>query len=469
MIGGRLLLDRGYVVTMDADRRVFADGAVAIDDGRIVAVGDRADVLAGFPGLETIDAGGGLVLPGLIDSHHHPIFPALMSERRRMGRYPPVATNDVWSDGGDIAALMSWAAGPLGAPLSDEEAYVSALASLAMLLRSGVTCVIDGATAYANAVAQAALDLGVRCVVAQQCQDLVPDDAAPSLRRVQDADTLLAATEEAIDRWDGAGSGRIRVAASLFWPIGCSDELCRGMRQISDRRGVPVVTHVAALANEPEASRSYHGVTPFARLGNLGLLGPRLVCAHAGFPTDEEVVLLAREMVRIAHVPATSAFGVHGVISARAIPRYLAAGVVVGLGTDGTRPRATEYTLAAAASFHKDVSRDVSVLDAPTVLEMATIDGAIVAGWNDAIGSLQVGKRGDLIVVRRDGPEWQPDLEPVRAFVSGAGAGNVSTVVVDGRVLLRDGNIESVDEPWLRDRLASAADAVDRRAGDRVE
>jgi 5-methylthioadenosine/S-adenosylhomocysteine deaminase len=321
---------------------------------------------------------------------------------------------------------------------------------------------VDGGTAYLEAVARAAADIGIRATLVHQTQDLAPGDGG-SLGRVRDADELLAATEASVARWARRGEERIRVAAGLWWPIGCSDELCEGTRELAERAGIPVLTHVAALANEVARSREQHGRTPFDRLDDLGLLGPRLVCAHAGFPTDGELDRIAATQTRIAHVPATSTFGLHGIVSTGVMPRYLERGVVVGLGSDGTRPRVTEYTLAAAASFHKDVSRRGSTMDAPKVLEMATIDGARAAGCEAIAGSLEVGKRADIAVFDRGGIEWQPDAEPVRAFVEGAGAGNVRHVIVDGRPVIWDGILTTTDERELIGRLRSLASDLESR------
>jgi cytosine/adenosine deaminase-related metal-dependent hydrolase len=458
----RVVVDGGYVVTMDPARRVIPGGSIGIEDGRIAAVGTAEEVRVALPDAERINAVDGLVIPGLVDLHHHPIMPVFASGRDEMGLFPPVATNGMWSNGGDIEALLRWAIEPFGAPLTDDEAYVSALAAFASLARSGVTCVIDGGTAFVDAVAQAAIDIGIRAMVVCQSQDLAP--GASTLQRAVDPDRLLRSTEDAVARWTGAGDGRIRVAAGLWWPIGCSDELCEGIRDLAERAELPVLTHVAALANESAASHAFHGRTPFLRLDNLGLLGPSLVCAHAGFPTDDEIDRIAATATRIAHVPATSTFGLHGIVSAGTMPRYLDRDVVVGLGTDGSGPRITEYTLAAAASFHKDVTRMSSTLDAPTVLQMATLSGAIAVGWEDSIGSLEVGKRADVVVIDRRGIEWQPDVEPVRAFVEGAGAGNVSHVLVDGRAIVRGGVLATMDEAHLIERLRGASASLASRS-----
>lgn len=457
-----LLITHGYVVTMDPARRVLSDGAVAITGRDIVAVGPTDEVTAAHTATSVIDARGALVLPGLVDAHRHPVF-LLYSLSAERGNWPRTAQNGLFSHGGDIDALIRYCAAPFGAELTPDEAYTGALAEFAGLLRSGVTCFNDGAGGQPDAVAQAATDIGIRGIVARHSSDLTIRDGR--LERVADTDAILTASEETVARWHGTANDRLRAWHFVGYGISASDELWQGIKQLAAGQRVSIGVHVAAVPNEAEASVRFWGRRPLTRLRNLGLFGPNLVTIHNGFGNDEEIGWMAADGVKSVHCPGTSMRITHGIIAAGRIPRMTAAGVVVGLGTDSASAGDMQFQLAAASGVHKDVSLDQATLDAPQVLEMATIDGASVCLWEDQIGSLEAGKRADMAIVDRSGLHWEPDREPVRAFVQDGQASDVRTVLVDGRVLLEDGVLTTVDEERLIHDLRRAAAGLAARMG----
>lgn len=451
------IIAHGYVVTLDPQRRVIADGAVALRGNTIVAVGPSAEVLAEHSG-EVLDAGDGLILPGLIDAHNHPILGIYGgSPPAAAGHWPQPRANNAFSLGGDITGLLRYLATPFGSALTPEQAYISAMYTFASQLKAGITCFNDGGGAHGATVAQAVVDSGIRGIVTSQSGDLLVGEDG-RLQRCADADLLLAETEALHARWHGAAAGRLRIWANLLYPVGCSDELCCGMHALAERLDTGLAAHVAALPNEAEFSLQQHGERPLTRLANLGVFGPQLQAIHMGHPSDAEIELLARHDVNIAHCPSSATFSAHGCISTGQFPKMAAAGLSIGIGNDSGA--AMWYQLAATASFHKDVTHDMQTFDVPTVMEMATIQGARSCCWDAEIGSLEPGKRADLCVIDRSGWHWQLAHDPVQAFVQGYHPNDVRTVLVDGQVLVQDGRLTMLDEERLRHDIAAVSRAL---------
>ncbi len=450
------IIKNGYVVTMDSGRTVISDGAIAITGRDIVAVGPTSEVLSTFTAAETIDAGGALVLPGLVDAHRHPIF--LLYSWREDGQWPQVVTNGgPFGHGGDIDALIRYCSRPFGGALTPEEAYMSALAEFVGLIRSGVTCFSDGATGQPDSVAQAAVDAGMRGIVTRHSTDLTANER--HLERIADVDEVLRQSAETVERWHGAADGRIRAWHFLAFPVGSSDELCRGIRELADTQHVGIGTHVATVPHEAAASMHHWNLRPLTRLRELGLFGEDLLTVHNGFSSNEELAWMVEDNVKAVHCPGTSARLHHGIISKGRIVDMVGAGMSVGLGTDSCTAGNMLFQLASATSFHKDVSLNPATLDAPVTLEMATITGARACIWDDEIGSLEPGKRADLILVDRSALHWQPNTEPVRTFVNDCQPNDIRTVIIDGQIVMRDGAITVLDEEKLIHDLRQTSDS----------
>lgn len=453
-----LIVAHGHVVTMDAARTVIPDGAVAIRGRDIIAVGPSRKILAAHRG-ELIDAGGHLVLPGLIDCHLHAglyLTPGLRTAGMGdFARWPVPAPNAPWGNGADLAAILGGGIDRLG--FTEDEVYAAGRAACVAAIKAGTTCFNDGAADHGDALARAVADTGLRAVVTVPALDLKAENGG--LVRHRETEIVLEEAEAFFRRWHGGADGRITAWFNLYILAGCSAELCRGVKELADRHATGFSAHAEIGRNEAEASRSWHGARSLERAETLGILGPNFLGVHLGWAAQADIARLAASDTKVAHCPSTStAFG-SGFIANGMIPRMREAGVTVGLGSDsfssGDMIRQLHDT-----SFHRDLALDVNVMDAPDALEMATIGSARACLLEHVTGSLEPGKRADLIMVDMSGLHWRPRRHPVRAFVELAHPEDVRTVIVDGRVLMRDRRLAGIDEDQVAHDLERALESV---------
>jgi 5-methylthioadenosine/S-adenosylhomocysteine deaminase len=448
------LIVHGYIATVDPQHRVFADGAVAIRDGEIADVGPVEHLVAAYPGArEVLDVGGDLVMPGMVDAHRHLGLLAHELLGQRQGVWPERIARHPFEKGGDIVGIVRASAQPgsLAAGAEPEDTYAAARVGAVELLRSGVTCVNDGGGGDGAAIARAAHNVGIRAAVTVACADLTVEGDRPV--RVRDPDGLLQEIEHLASAWHGVDD-RIRVWANLFFPVGASDELCAGTRELAARLGLGVGGHAAALKNEDAVSLAWHGLGTIDRLDGFGLLSPTLLGAHMGYVEDRHVGRLAETDVRVAHCPTSSSIIPAGYFAHGQIPKLQQAGITLGLGTDNAG-RGNLVHQMTHVSFHKDRWMDSATMDAPVVFEMATAQGARATHFDDLIGSLEVGKRADIVVVDRRDLRWE-GWDPIRLFVEAGVATDVRMVFVDGRLKVQDGAVFGVDEDELRRELRAA-------------
>ncbi len=443
-----LLIAGGHVVAADIAGTVLTDGAVAVAGGRIVAIGPTSEVRAAVTARETIDASGCLVVPGLIDAHIHPGYgiAARLSAKSNWSKPGPFAL------GGDIAGFLALYGKLDRASVSEEESYAVAKVALLASLKTGTTCWSDGSVGNAAGIARASLDLGMRGIVTYPgAQDLAFESGGPGAipQRADDVDALLERAEATVARWNGAGEGRLRAGYMLASDIVCSDELIRGTKALADRDGVIFSSHTCTVEDEIAVSRRLYGRTGVERLAALGALGANWVGVHMGYASNAEIDLMVEHGGSIVHCPGTSMGAGKGILARRIIPKYMAAGIPVALGSD-TTPSGSVLTQMALAFFgHKEAARDDRILDPATTLAMATRVAAKVLLWDDEIGSLELGKRADIAVFRCDDSRWAAFPDPLAGLCRVAGAADVHAVIVDGRVLMRDGVIVGVDEPAI--------------------
>jgi 5-methylthioadenosine/S-adenosylhomocysteine deaminase len=430
--GTALLVTGGTVVTFDPRGTVIADGAVAVVEDRIAAVGPATEVEASYPAAERIDARGGLILPGLINAHTHA---------------PMVLFRGLVDD----LELMEWLEDyifPAEAEHVDEEfvRWGTRLACLEML-RGGITTFVD-MYYFDDTIAEEAEGCGMRAVVGETLIDF----PAPDNKTWEEA---IAYTRLFVERW--RGHPRITPAVAPHSAYTVSAEHLVEAHRLAEELDVPLLTHLAEDRAEIERVRERTGRTSIDYLDELGILDERLVAAHVVWPSAREIELLAARGVGVVHCPQSNMKVAAGVAP---VPAMIEAGVAVGIGTDGAGAN-NDLNLweevDTAAKLHKVMSGDPTVLDARQALAMATIDGARALGLADEIGSLEVGKRADLIVVAADGFHQQPqrpEENPYSLLVYSTKAADVRTVVVDGRVVVRDGSVLTLDAAEVVARAA---------------
>jgi 5-methylthioadenosine/S-adenosylhomocysteine deaminase len=420
---------------MDGDRPVLADGAVAIDDGRIIDVGPRGEISQRYRATDTLDGRNRVVMPGLINGHAH----SAMTLMRGLA---------------DDLELMDWLQNyifPTEVRFVDAE-FVRIGTTLACweMIRGGTTTFVD-MYYYPDAVAQAVEKCGLRALIAPTVIDQKSPDAADA------ADSLRVAADFAT-RWKGRNNRIIPVIGphSVYT---LKPPQLQAVRAKARELGVPVSIHLSESRFEVDYAQKNYSTTPVDLLEDIGFLDGPTIGAHVIYPTDAEIPILARRKVGVIHNPTSNMKISSGVAP---IARMLDAGVAVGLGTDGA---ATNNDLdlweemRLAAFLQKVSTMDPRVVPAKTALTMATAGGAAAIGLVDQIGSLTVGKRADLIQVSLDDLHFTPRYDLISHLVYVADEQDVVSVVVDGKVIMRDREVLTVDVTSAR----KEADAIAAR------
>jgi 5-methylthioadenosine/S-adenosylhomocysteine deaminase len=425
-----ILVLGGIVITMDERRTILPDGALAIRGDAIIALGPRAPIAAAHHAATVVDATGCLVIPGLIDAHTH--IP--MTLFRGLADDLPLHT---WLEQHVWPVKHRF--------INPETVRWASRLGVAELLRSGVTTLCD-MYFYEDEVAAVVDELGMRGVLANAHFDVT--DAAAT-------DRALAEAEQLVARW----RGHSRIVPSLgphaSYTVG--PELYRRLHALAERLDIPVVTHLAETQEEDRDIRRRYGRSPVRHLANLGLVDARLVAAHCVWVDGEEIDLLAAARTGVVHNPRSNLKLASGVAP---VPDMLRAGVLVGLGTDGAASNNALDLLAEiqmAALLHKGVRLDPLAVPAAAALEMATIGGARALKLDHLVGSLEPGKRADVVIIDLDEDNLVPLYDPVSHLAYAVEAADVRTVIVDGRIVLRDGAVTTADEREIRRQVRALA------------
>jgi 5-methylthioadenosine/S-adenosylhomocysteine deaminase len=440
---GVWLVAGGTVVAMDEAGTVIPAGAVAIRGNRIEAVGTATDLAARFPGARQLDATGRIVMPGLVDAHTH----------------VPMTLFRGIADDLDLTGFLYGHIFPLEARFVDEEfvRWGTRLACLE-LLRGGVTTFVD-MYYFVDAIGEEAARAGIRAVVGEGLIDF----PAPGFKTWDEG---VAYTEKLLTRWRGHPLVTAAVAPHATYTV--SAEHLQAAHALAVRHGAPLLMHLAEARSELETVRQKVGMGPVEYVDSLGILDRRVTAAHVIWPTAAEIAILAKRGVGVAHCPQSNMKVAAGIAPVTAL---LAAGVAVGLGTDGAASNndlSLWEEMDTAAKLQKVTTGDPTALPARTAVAMATCLGAHAVGMQDEIGSLEAGKRADIILVRTDSLHQIPSYDPYSLLVYATKASDVDTVVVDGQVVMAAGRVLTVDEAAVRERAATyqrRIAAADRGAG----
>src|SRR6476469_6403361 len=430
-----LIVANGTVVTVDGARRVIPRGSVAIDGRDIVGV-DTADAIAAkFRGRETIDASGSVVMPGLINTHTH----APMVMFRGLA---------------DDLALMDWLQKyifPAEAKTVSPE-FVRAGTRLAALemIQSGTTTYAD-MYYFEEEIAAATKEAGLRGVLGRTLiQFPIADAKTPA--------EGLARTERFIKQF--AGDDLIVRAVAPHSMYTLDTKTLKAARALADREHVPVLIHLAETSDEVKTSRATHKATPVGYLEAIGFWGPRTVAAHGVWLSSADMTILARRHVAVSHNPESNMKLASG---AAKVTAMRSAGVVVGLGTDGAASNNDLDMFEAmrqAAFLHKLTSGDPRVIPAPIAIQMATMDGARGAGMDRGIGSLETGTRADVSGVSMSSARQTPMYDPLSHLVYVTRGDDVRTTIVNGKILMRDRKVVTLDEGRVLSEARALAEKV---------
>jgi cytosine/adenosine deaminase-related metal-dependent hydrolase len=441
-----ILIEHATVVTVDAERRILADGSVLVDGRDVAQVGPAGAVRPARPPDRVIDGRRRVVLPGFVDTHVH------LSEHLNRG----LLLDDVPVD----RYLPDWLI-PLYSVITPEEEQVSALLACVEMIRTGTTTFCEAGTLFdVGAVADAVETVGMRAVLGRWTWDLA---TGPGRMRQTTADALRenATMLEAVH---GRAGGRLHAWPLLLGFGTCSPALMQGARALAERHGVGWgMMHFASHPSRRTSDR-----VSLAELDALRVLTPRTKLAHMVYVDESDVARLAGRGVKVSHCPTAGLKHTKGLAAHGRFVEMLDAGVCVSLGGDsgnGSNHFDMLRLMYLAATIYKDARLDVGVMPPERALEMATRLGAEALLLDDAIGSIEPGKRADLVLYDLDTPEWRPLLNPVNNLVYAATGASVRTVLIDGRVVLDEGRLLTLDERALYERAERLARQQIARAG----
>lgn len=463
-----LLLD-GFVVTADSRHSCFCRGGVAVLGSRIVEVGPSAVLKNKYQAKRTLDAARRLIVPGFINAHSHPAHFHMRPGKLGQHGAACFSAHHAYScgtgafearnpgflaQGGNYDAFLRDLVQMCRHGYDEETTYLNTLRSLMIEIRGGATCYVDGAAGATMAVVQAQTEIGMRGIVTRTAGDLALDSTNPSagLVRIEDAEHLLAESSELSLRINRDREGLTRFWYNLFTDCSASDELIQGMGELARRDGVGIASHTATIRNHDTYSLRHFGKRGIDRLEQLGVLGPNWLGAHMGFVNEGEIERMARLGCKVVHVPGTAMLSGKGIIANRMFPRMIDAGIVVGLGNDIAVQG--DMTTEAQRTFlsHKDAWMDDRVMPANAVFEMMTIHGARCCLWDQDIGSLEAGKKADITLIDIDSQRYFGG-DPLERFLTHGSCTDVRTVVIDGRVVLDEGEFVTLDERAINQRI----------------
>ena len=437
-----------FIMTLDPERRIIQDGSIIVEGQRIIQVG-KATELESVKADRVIDGSEMVVTPGFCNGHMHISYAH--------------ATRGVFPD--DLGASYLPNVFKLQGEMTEEEEYYTSLLAITELLRYGTTCFLDpGSTKHLETCMKAYEESGCRIIVGWH----VADRPNPLNLPVSSTAEAISMMDQTIQSFDNRLDGRMRAWAMPFSPSFSTEELLRGAKELADRYGTGLTLHFNNSPQAVEASLSQHGKRPAEYLEDIGVLGPSTLLAHCLGIDQGEVDVMARTGTKAVMCPTAAIKGGAGMTKTALLPELLQAGVTVGLGTDaGNNSNLVETmrSMYLAAVLYKDGREDVGMIPAETALEMATIKGAEALGLGDEIGSIEPGKKADLVLFDTKRPEWRTIFNPVNNLVYNADGRSVHTVIIDGKVVVENHEPLFVDQWELIQRVQKLGEGLLARTG----
>ena len=440
-----LWLTGARVVTMDASRRVL-DADIEVRNGSIAEVRPRTGRRRAGTRPRTLDCNGLILIPGLVQAHIH------LCQTLFRGLADDLALED-W------LAKRIW---PLEAAHTPDSVYWSALLGSAELLLGGTTAILDMETVrHTDAAFRALEEIGLRATAGKCLMDAATNPAG--LR--ESTDRALQEAADLCARWHGAAQGRLRFCYAPRFAPSCTGPLLRAVSDAAERAGAVLHTHAAETPVELELVKRATGRDEIAYLDSVGIAGPRAALAHCVWADQDAIGRLARAGTNVVHCPSSNLKLGSGIAP---VPEMLAAGCHVALGADGApcNNRLDGFEEMRLAALIQKPRFGPEALPATKALELATLGGARALGLEHEIGSIEVGKRADLVALDLSGPHGQPaEADLVSRLVYAARAADVRHVVVDGRVVVRSGRLLTVDLEEIRVKANAAARRLRRAVG----
>jgi 5-methylthioadenosine/S-adenosylhomocysteine deaminase len=447
----KTLIAGSHVVTMNPARDIIRHGAVVLDGDRIVDVGKAADLEARHPDASRAGGERFVVTPGLINTHIH-----ITGEPLTRGYVPddtPFEEN-----------VFVWLCRLYSVYTAAEERLSAQLAAVEML-KSGTTTFLEAGTIrFLDEVVEGLVEVGIRGRVGRWVWDLPPE---PDVYR-QTTDEAIGHLDRQLSDMKSVADGRIGTWSILVGHTTCSDPLWRAARQLASEHDVGMSFHMSPAKIDPDGFIAEFGQRPMIHLDQLGVLAPDVAMTHCVHVDDEEIGVMARAKVSVAHCPTTALKVSYGVTRIGRMPEMVQAGINVSIGTDGNN--ASNYSDLHRATYlvaglFKDGRQDPQMFPAEMAYEMATLGGARTLLMQDEIGSLEIGKKADVVLHDTDRPEWRPLLNVINQLVWSADGRSVHSVWVDGAHVVDAGRMTTIDEARLYAEAQSAGEAITIRSG----
>jgi 5-methylthioadenosine/S-adenosylhomocysteine deaminase len=427
-----ILIKNGLVITMDGSRRILKNTSIGITDGKITDISGDLKREADF----VIDAGGKIVMPGLINAHTH--LP--MTLFRGVADDLPLEkwlNEEIW---------------PIEAQLEAKHVYAGSLLGCLEMILSGTTCFND-MYFFMDKVARSCEEAGIRGCISHAMFDFGDKSKIPA---------MLETGRNNIAKYK---KGLVRAFVGPHAPYTCSDELLLKAKELADKHQTRLHIHIAESEKEVRDSLEQKGASPFEYLDKIGFLDENVISVHSVWPSEHEIGILKKRNVKIAHNPTSNMKLADGTAP---VPEYVKKGICVSLGTDGAASNNNLdmfEEMKVCALLHKITSMDPSTVPAYDVLEFATINGARALGMENEIGSIEVGKSADIILVNRKSPNLTPLTNPISHVVYAAKGSDVDSVIVDGKILMQERQLRTLDPEDVLDFASGEARKLFAKAG----
>jgi len=428
-----VVVHSGTILTVNSDFDIIDDGFVCIKDGKIAHIESGRSSQPLPDARHTLDARGGIILPGLVNTHTH----SPMTLFRGLADDLPLMT---WLNDYIFKAEARW--------LNPETVFTATLLSCAEMLLSGTTTCCDGYF-FEDSVARAVQGSGMRALVAQGIVDFPAPGVPEPGKNVDEALRF-------IETWQGKNP-LIHPGLFCHSPYTCSEETLRSARKVADETDTLFQIHVAETQKEAEQIQQEHGMSPVQYLDRIGVLNPGTLVIHGIWVDEEDIASMARSSVGVSVTTESHMKLASGIAP---VLEFLKHGLTVGIGTDGCASNNNLdlfQEMDFMAKLHKARLLDPTVMDARQVLTMATRGGAEAIGLGEEIGSIQVGKKADLIVIDTRKPHLTPLYDPASHLVYAASGSDVRDVIIDGRVVVKDRRLLTIDVEDVMQEVASVA------------
>jgi cytosine/adenosine deaminase-related metal-dependent hydrolase len=450
-----MIFENATIITMNPQRHIISCGGIVVEGTKITAIGKSKDLVEKYPDKQRINCNGNVILPGLIDTHVHQAQAMIRGCADDLGLL-------------DWLIRRVWV---LQGSYTEEDGRASAALCTLEMIKSGTTSFIECMLAEVygfDGVAETVVQSGMRAALGKIVMDLPSYAAAENVMHpgmAEDGETSVRNTLAAYDQWEGAADGRIQVWFGARTPGGVTPGLYDQISQLAAERDMGITVHLSEVREDLDYAASVGARSPIDFANKHGLLGPRSVLAHCVWTDHEDWKIMAEIGAHVTHNPASNSKTATGIADVHGM---LQEGVNVSLGCDGG-PSNNTYDMIRdmrMVSYLANLKQDdPTVVPAETVLEMATINGAKAMGLEQQIGSIEVGKKADFILIDMDKPHLTPAPDPVSTIAYAAHGSDVDTVVIDGKIVMQGRKVVTLDEGAILGEARRRYEEVKERGG----